>query len=418
MAGVSARPPLAGGRRLSLEAPDKRAAMIERIEVFVTELPTRIQRTFSSGSWDTGAPKQMLGKPVLVRVFADGVIGYGQIRPISPGHFVADTVHSMVAAITEIYGPLLLGRNLADLESMHEVFGSRLAGNPAARAALDVAVHDALGKARKVPVHNLIGGRCQSSIPLEWSVSFANDAAVMIKEAERAVHELGIKVLCLKAAGPQGWRKDVENFAAVRRVVGDHIMIGVDPNTGWSRTDAISAMRAMRDYDLGYVEQPIDRSDLAGLAEIRAQADGVPIMADESLFTVQDAAALAQARAVDVFCIKLYKVGGLFPARKIAAVAESNNIQLNCGGLAALSSLDAAAAAHYCASIPVKRTFGAAEFVFGLGPAGPDPLIAENPFKIENGSVRVPEGPGLGVTIDEQALEHYTLAKHVIGPTS
>jgi muconate cycloisomerase len=345
---------------------------------------------------------------------ADGVVGYGQIRPISPGHFVADTVHSTVAAITEIYGPLLIGRKLADFESMHEIFNARLAGNPAARAVLDIAMHDALGKALGVPVCDLIGGRCQSRIPLEWSVSFSHDVAVMIKEAERAVDELGIKVLCLKAAGPQGWRKDVENFAAVRRAVGDHIMIGVDPNTGWSRTDAKCAMSAMREHGLGYMEQPIDRSDLAGMAEIRALADGIPIMADESLFTVQDAAALAKARAVDVFCIKLYKVGGLFPARKIAAIAEGNNIQLNCGGLAALSSLDAAAAAHYCASIPLKRTFGAAEFVFGLGPAGPDPLVAENPFKIEDGCVNVPEGVGLGITIDERALERHTLAKHVI----
>ena len=388
--------------------------MIDRIEVFVTELPTRIQRTFSSGSWDTGAPKQLLGKPVLVRVFADGVVGYGQIRPISPGHFVADTVHSVVAAITEIYGPLLLGRALGDFESMHEMFNARLAGNPAARAVLDVATHDALGKAFGVPVHRLIGGQCQSRIPLEWSVSFSNDAAAMIKEAERAVKDLGIKVLCLKAAGPLGWRKDVENFAAVRRALGDSVMIGVDPNTGWSPSDTINAMNEMRPLGLGYVEQPIDRHDHAGLAEIRAQAGGIPIMADESLFTLQDAAALARLRAVDVFCIKLYKVGGLFPARKIAAIAEANNIQLNCGGLAALSALDAAAAAHFCATIPAKRTFGAAEFVFGLGPAGPDPLIADNPFTIEDGSVRVPDGPGLGVVIDEKALERHTLARHSV----
>lgn len=388
--------------------------IIDRIEVFVTELPTRIQRTFSSGTWDTGAPGQLLGKPVLVRIFAGGVVGYGQIRPISPGHFVADTVHSAVAAITDIYGPLLLGRKLADLESMHEMFAARLAGNPAARAVLDVAVHDALGKALGVPVHDLLGGCCQSRIPLEWSVSFSDDVAVMIKEAQRAINELGIKVLCLKAAGPQGWRKDVENFAAVRRAVGDDIMIGVDPNTGWSRTDAISAVNAMRPLGLGYVEQPIDRRDLAGLAEIRALAEGIPVMADESLFTVEDAVALAAARAVDVFCVKLYKVGGLFPARKIAAVAEGNNLQVNCGGLAALSSLDAAAAAHYCASIPSRRTFGAAEFVFGLGPAGPDPLIADNPFKIEDGCVLVPGGSGLGVAIDERALERHTLSKQVL----
>jgi muconate cycloisomerase len=346
------------------------------------------------------------------------VVGYGQIRPISPGHFVADTVHSTVAAITEIYGPLLIGRELADLESMHELFDSRLAGNPAARAVLDIAIHDALGKAFGVPVHKLIGGRCQSKIPLEWSVSFSNDVAMMIRDAERAVNELRIKVLCLKAAGPEGWRKDVENFAAVRKSVGEGIMIGVDPNTGWSRADAISAMNAMRSMGLGYIEQPIDRHDLTGMAEIRVLAEGIPIMADESLFTIQDAVALAKAQAVDVFCIKLYKVGGLFPARKIAAVAEGNNIQLNCGGLAALSSLDAAAAAHYCASIPAKRTFGAAEFVFGLGPAGPDPLVAECPFKIEDGYVQVPDGPGLGVAIDEQALERHTLSKRVVAPSA
>jgi len=115
--------------------------MIDRIEVFVTELPVRLQRTFSSGSYDTGPPKELLGKPVFVKIYADGVIGCAQIRPISPGHFVADTVHSMVAVITDIYGPGLIGRDIFDIEAVTEGFDLRLAGNPAARAAFayDVA---------------------------------------------------------------------------------------------------------------------------------------------------------------------------------------------------------------------------------------------------------------------------------------
>jgi muconate cycloisomerase len=349
-----------------------------------------------------------------VKLYADGVVGCAQIRPISPGHFVADTVHSVVAAISDIYGPNMLGRKLSDIEAITETFNARLAGNPAARAVLDIALHDALGKSLGVPVHALIGGCCQPRIPLEWSVSLADDVAVMIAEAKRAVDEFGIKVLCLKAAGKGGWRQDVRNFEAVRRAVGDDIVIGVDPNTGWTVAESIAAMGAMRQLGLGYLEQPIDRRDLQGLAEIRSAAAGVPVMADESLFTVQDAFALAEARAVDVFCIKLYKVGGLSPARKIAAIAEAAGVQLNCGGLAVLSQLEAAASAHFCASIPAKRTFGAAEFAFAVGPHGTDPLVEDAGFVVKDGFVTVPTGPGLGLVLNEAALQKHTLKKVVV----
>jgi len=389
--------------------------MIDRIEVFVTELPVRLKRIFSSGSYDTGPPKQLLSKPVLVKIHADGVVGCAQIRPISPGHFVADTTHSVVAAIVEIYGPDMLGKQLFDIESINEAFDARLAGNPAARAVLDIALYDAMGKALNLPVHKLLGGCCQPRIPLEWSVSLADDISTMIAEALRAVDEFGIKVLCLKAADRRGWRQDVTNFEAVRRAVGDEVVIGVDPNTGWTVFDAISAVRALSKFGLGYVEQPVARRDLKGLAAIRREAAGVPVMADESLFTLQDAYALAEARAVDAFCIKLYKVGGLTTAKKIAAVAEAANLQLNCGGLAVQSQLEAAAGAHFYASTPPKRMFGAGEFLFGLNATAPDPLVPETTFVLRDGHVDVPTGPGLGIVVDEAALKKNTLKRESIG---
>ena len=113
--------------------------MIDRIEIFVTALSARVQRIFSSGAYDTGPAERLLGKPVLVKMYADGVVGLGQIRPISPGHFVADTTQSVVAAITEVYGPALLGKSIFDIETINETFDLRLAGNPAARAVLDIA---------------------------------------------------------------------------------------------------------------------------------------------------------------------------------------------------------------------------------------------------------------------------------------
>lgn len=389
--------------------------MIDRIEVFVTELPVRVQRTFSSGSYDTGPPRELLGKPVFVKVYANGVVGCAQIRPISPGHFVADTVHSVVAAITDIYGPNLIGRDIFDIEAITEMFDLRLANNPAARAVLDIALHDAMGKALGMPIHKLIGGCCQATIPLEWSVSLADDVNVMIAEAKRAVDEFGIKVICLKAAGKGGWRRDISNFEAVRKALGDDIVLGVDPNTGWTVADTISAINGMFPMGLGYLEQPVDRRDIKGLAEIKAQSRGVPLMADESLFSIQDAIALADARAVDVFCIKLYKIGGLSVARKISAIADASGIQINCGGLAVASQFEAAASAQFCASVRAKKTFGAAEFVFGLGTVGHDPLAADSNFIIKDGAVEVPKGPGLGLMLDEKALERLTLKKVVVG---
>ena len=388
---------------------------IERIEIFVTELSVRVKRIFSSGSYDTGPPEQQLGKPVLVKVHGGGVVGCGQIRPISPGHFVADTTHSVVAAIQEIYGPALLGKDPFDLEHINGIFDSRLAANPAARAALDIALHDLVGKALGVPVHKLIGGCCQPRIPLEWSVSMADDIGVMVAESRRAVEDFGIRVLCVKAADRRGWRQDVKNFEAIRRAVGDDVVIGVDPNTGWCLTDAISAVHALRPLGLGYIEQPVARRDLEGMAEVRREARGIPVMADEGLFTLQDAYALARARACDAYCIKLYKLGGLTPARKIAAVAEAAEIQLNCGGLAVQSQHEAAAAAHFYASVPERRMMGAGEFVFGLNTVGVDPLVPQTDFVVRDGHVDVPTGPGLGVALDEAALKRHTLRYECVG---
>jgi len=383
---------------------------IDRIEILVTDLPTRLQRQLSSGPWDTGSAGTLLGKPVLVRIYAGGVIGNGQIRAISPSHFVPDTTHSIVAAITEVYAPRMIGRDLADLEWLWTMFDRSLPGNANARAAIDHAVHDALGKALDVPVYKLLGGLCEKRIPLEWSISLADDTETMVRDAIRAVQELRIPVLCVKAGDRRGWRQDVDNFSTIRRAVGPNVQIGVDPNCGWHLPDAKRAIEAMQPHGLDYVEQPVDRTDIAGLVAIRAMLGGIPLMADESLMTLHDAWTLARAGAVDVFCIKLYKTGGLRRAKKIAAIAEAANIRLNVGGLAAFSQLEAAAAAHFYASTAPEQMMPAGEFIFGLGVQGPDPLVGDTDFAIVDGHVAPPSRPGLGIEIDERALVKHTLS--------
>lgn len=382
---------------------------IDRIDVVVTDFTGRVTRMRSKGRYDTGAGGSLLGKPVLVRVHAGGVTGYGQIRPLAPHHAMSETHASMKTSICEIYGPRLIGRRVLDFEGHQALMAQLGPANWNARAAIDHALHDLGGKLLGCPAHDLIGGLSQERIPLEWSVSMATDPGRVKEDALRAVNEFGIRVLCLKAGHPDGWQEDVRTFRMIREAVGPDISLGMDPNTGWTVASTLRILDALRDDRVDYIEQPLPRDDLPGMAQIRASANGVVLMADESVSSLQDAWAIARHGAADVLCLKLYKHGGITQARKIAALAEAANLRINIGGLAVFSQLEAAAGAHFCASRPAAQVMPAAEFIFGLGVAGPDPLVPETDFVIEDGHVRPPTGPGLGITVDERAVEKLTL---------
>jgi L-alanine-DL-glutamate epimerase-like enolase superfamily enzyme len=320
----------------------------------------------------------------------------------------------MISMIRDVCGPRLIGQRIFDTERIHALFDELAPANFMARAALDAALHDAIGKAVGQPVYNLIGGLNQARIPLEWSISMAPDAKKMVADAERALHEFGIRVLCIKSGHPDGWQQDARHFRMIREAVGAEVAIGMDPNTGWTVTDTLQALRALRDHRVDYLEQPVKRHDLAGMAAIRRAATGVPLMADESCMSIHDAHAIVAAEAADVLCVKLYKHGGITPARKIAAIAEAASLKINCGGLAVLSQLEAAAGAHFYASRPAAHVMPAGEFIFGLGVIGPDPLVPQTDFVVRDGHVVPPSGPGLGITVDEAALETLTLLKETV----
>jgi L-alanine-DL-glutamate epimerase-like enolase superfamily enzyme len=387
---------------------------IERIEISVTDLKSRLQRQRSTGPYDTGAPGALLGKPVMVKLFAQGVVGYGQIRPLAPHHAMPDSYATMISMIKEVCGPRLIGQSIFDLETIHALFDALAPANYMARAAVDAALYDAIGKALGQPVYNLIGGLAQPRIPLEWSISMAPDPKRMVADAERALHEFGIKVLCIKSGHPDGWRQDAIHFRAIREAVGPALTVGMDPNTGWTVPETLQALHALREHRVDYLEQPVKRTDLAGMAAIRRAATGVPLMADEACQSIHDAHAIVAAEAADVLCIKLYKHGGITPARKIAAIAEAANLQINCGGLAVMSQLEAAAGAHFYASRPSAQVMPAGEFIFGLGVIGPDPLVPETDFVVKDGHVTPPSGPGLGITVDDSALDALTLLRETV----
>ena len=181
-----------------------------------------MQRELSSGAYDTGASGTLLGKPVLVKIHADGVTGYGQIRSISPGHFIPDTVHSVFAAIAEVYGPRLIGTDVLDFEATLAMFDQALPGqHERARRHRPRAARRRGQGPRSCRPTSCWAACARTRIPLEWSISMAAPIpAKMIADAERAMKEFGIRVLCLKAGGKGGWQRDVKNFIAVRKAIG------------------------------------------------------------------------------------------------------------------------------------------------------------------------------------------------------
>ena len=387
---------------------------IERVEVSITELSTRLQRKLSSGAADTGPAGAPLGKPVLVRIFSDGIIGSGQIRPVSPGHFSAESVHSVFSAVRDYYAPMMIGRSIFDIDQLWSDFDRILPANPNARAAIDCALHDAMGQALGAPVHQMLGGMCQERVPMEWSISMADDPSAMVDDALHAIGELKVSALCLKAGSPGGWQEDARNFEAVRTAVGPDVTIAIDPNTAWTVAETIRLIERLVDLNVEYIEQPINRFDIPGLRQIRSASHGVPIAADESLFTRRDAYDLARQEAVDILCLKIYKMGGIREAKRIADFAATTNLHVTLGGLAIQSQLEAASSAHLFSSIPGSLLMSGAEFLFGVGLGGTDPLVDEMSLVVKDGHVDVPTTPGLGIKISSAAVARCAIVSDVI----
>ncbi len=193
---------------------------------------------------------------------------------------------------------------------------------------------------------------------------------------------------------------------AVRAAVGPSVRLGVDANGGWSVDVALRTIERLRAFSVYFVEQPVAPGDPARLREVRARA-GLPIVADESVYGAEDARVLARAGAADVFSIYVGKAGGIGPARKIAAVAQEAGLTSTVGSNLELG-VASAAMIHLAMATP---GIGAEEFPCDIiGPLYYESDIVRDPLRLGGGRALPPEGPGLGVELDEGMVERYRVA--------
>lgn len=275
---------------------------------------------------------------------------------------------------------------------------SKTFANPFAKAGIEMALFDIAGKSLNAPVYQLLGGAVRTGqLPLRFPVMPVGPEESA--EASRQMVREGFQTIKLKV-GHDPLEFDIERLRQVREAVGADVRITVDANGGWSVNEAIRAAPVLEEYGVLFVEQPVHRLDLEGLAEVRRNIR-LPVMADESVFTVQDALRCIQLRAADIISVYPGKNGGLLNTLTIASLAEAAGVHCAVGSNMEWD-IGSATMAHACAAIPnicVERY--AADII---GAFFHTERAINAPLMSERACVRVPDGPGLGVEVDRSLV--------------
>ncbi|GAA4388270.1 enolase C-terminal domain-like protein [Actinomadura verrucosospora] len=364
---------------------------IEKIETFCVALPTR--RSFGV----SGGAVAVAGRPslrVLVKVSAEGAHGWGEATPIPAWTY--ETAESIVTTIDRYLAPAITGRPAWDLDGVTTAFDRAInrgfsIGAPLAKSAVDVALHDLLGRAAGVPLGVLWGRRRRETIDLGWIVSGRTSAEVADSVAEG--RDLGYRAFKVKVGlGPE----DADVVEAVRLHAGDAAALWVDANQGYTVRSALTLARRLEDLGVTAFEQPLPANDIAGLRRLR-DACPIPVALDESLRHPSDLATFVRLDAVDVAIAKVQRTGGLTLSRRLCSLAEDCGVALMGSGLTD-SDLGLAASLHLFSAFGVDTPVDLNGRQFIESPyAGPT-------VEIRDGTAHVPDAPGLGVEVDERTV--------------
>lgn len=343
--------------------------------------------------WATGSMTAV--DYVLVQIHGeDGLYGVSEAipRPMIYG----ETQHSIYYAIRDYLAPLILGEDSLALERIWKKMGS-LAANPGAKAAIDIALHDLNGKLLGLPVHRLLGGPARSQVAVTWMIPLMSHAD-MLAELEQKLAE---GFCSFKIKGGLDAVGDIQLVRDMRRIAGPSVQLYLDANQMYDRETALRVLTAL-DGTMDCIEEPMAVHDDLGRRDL-AMRSRVPLLGDDSCFTVAEVARQLALGALSRISIKMPRTG-FWLARRVVDLCESANVKLQINtqsetmlGTAGCLQL---AAAYAQISLPNELTF----FL-----EVQDNLIT-NSLPIRDGFMTVPQGPGMGVEIDWDKVRHYSVA--------
>jgi muconate cycloisomerase len=367
----------------------QKALEIMSIESFIVDVPTIRPHVLAMA---TMRAQSM----VLVRIHcSDGIDGIGEASTIGGLSYGEESPEGIKLAIDTYFAPVLLGCDPTRPADAMARLSRSIVGNHFAKCAIETALLDAMGKRVGLPISELLGGRIRDRLPVLWTLA-SGDTVCDIAEAKDMLERRRHNAFKLKI-GKRPLVEDVAHVSAIKRAVGDRASIRVDVNQAWDEATAKRGLSMMADAGIDLVEQPIARANRAGMARLVALGR-IPVMADEALRGQQDAFDFAANAAADIFAVKAMQAGGLTAAKTVGAIADAAGVALY-GGTMLEGSIGTAASAHLFATFPTLA-FGTELF----GPLLQTEEILATPLVYEDFSLVVPDGAGLGITLDDEAV--------------
>jgi muconate cycloisomerase len=366
------------------------APVVERVETMLVDLPTIRPHKLSVAT--------MTGQTLmLVKVHcSDGRVGIGEGTTIGGLAYGGESPESMKLAIDTYFAPLMIGEDATRVRALMARIGKAVKENRFAKCAIETALLDAHGKRSGLSVGELLGGALHKRLPVAWTLA-SGDTAKDIAEAEKMLELRRHRIFKLKI-GARPLKDDIAHVATIKKALGDRGAVRVDVNMAWSEFEAAYGMAALADAGCELVEQPVASTAALGRLVRRFP---VALMADESLTGPESAFEIAKTKGADVFAVKIEQSGGLFNAQRVAVIADAAGIELY-GGTMLEGGVGTVASAH------VFSTF--AKLQWGTELFGPLLLTEEilaTPLDYSNFELTVPDGPGLGIELDEDRLKFF-----------
>lgn len=331
-------------------------------------------------------------KRMLIRVETEkGITGWGETL------MLMESSEATKAVIDHVIAPELVGRDIDDIQSFTEAFYFPYTRIHPFIGAIETALWDAHGKTLGASVSELLGGRVVNEVPIAFCLGIlspeeSREHAVFAKDA-------GFEVLKTKAG--LDWSEDVNRLQAMYDAVDGELDFRLDPNQGWTFEESVRATAALEDAGiyLQYLEQPMRIDTYGAYAKLRSRTR-TPIAVNEDTYFERNFSHLLKVDAVDVGVIDLVPTGGILATKDLAATAAEAGVSLSHHSGFDLG-VKTAAMLHTVATTPAINL--ASDSVYYAW----DDNIIEEPLPIKDGAMPVPEGPGLGVTIDESKVERY-----------
>ena len=368
------------------------ATAIESIETVIVDLPTIRPHKLAMHTMQN----QTL---VLIRVrCADGIEGIGESTTIGGLAYGNESPDSIKTNIDRHFTPLLLGQDSSNINAAMLRLERSIRGNTFAKSGIETALLDAQGKRLGLPVSELLGGRVRNSLPVAWTLA-SGDTGKDIAEAEKMLDLRRHRIFKLKI-GAGEVNRDLAHVIAIKQALGDRASVRVDVNQAWDESVALRACTILGSNGIDLIEQPISRNNRSGMVRLNSMSPA-PIMADESIESVEDAFNLAREGAASIFALKIAKNGGPRAVLRTASIAEAAGISLY-GGTMLEGGIGTLASAH--AIITLNKLAWDTEL---FGPLLLTEDILSEPLLYRDFELHVPQTPGLGLTLDEERLAFF-----------